>query len=89
MYPTASNSGDPSSRKSLALSCASFTSGSLENCCRKPPIALPVAPDAIRSRSASTTSRAPSSARWYAIDAPTAPPPATTIRLNARPVEGS
>src|SRR5205823_7099695 len=65
-------------------SCARRTSAAEENCCRTPPIAFPVEPDAISARSASTTSRAPRSARWYAMQAPTEPEPATTIRAIAR-----
>src|SRR5262249_35845203 len=66
------------------LRWASRTSASVENCCRTPPIAFDVAPPATEPRSQSTTSSAPSSARWYATDAPAAPAPATTIRANDR-----
>src|SRR5207244_439025 len=55
----------------------------VENCWRTPPIPFAVARPAIVARSASTTSSAPRSARWYATDAPTAPIPATTIRAIA------
>ena len=80
----ARSSGAPSSRKSGTLSRTSATSAAVENCWRTPPIAFPVAPEAISARSASTTSRAPRSARWYAMLAPTAPAPATTIRPATR-----
>ena len=62
------------------LSRASTTSSAVENCWRTPPMARDVEPLTSSPRSATTTSSAPSSARWYATLAPTAPEPATTIR---------
>ena len=49
----------PSPRKNATLSRASRTSGAVENCCRTPPSAFPLAPEAIAPDSARTTSRAP------------------------------
>ena len=61
------------------------TSAADENCCRTPPIAFPVEPDAISAPLCSTPHpRAPSRPRWYAMQAPTEPEPATTIRATAR-----
>ena len=62
------------------LSRASTTSSAVENCWRTPPIARDVEPPTSSPRSATTTSSAPSSARWYATLAPIAPEPATTMR---------
>ena len=47
------------------------------------PSPSPVAPEATSARSQRTTSSAPPWIRWYAIDAPIAPAPATTIRATA------
>src|SRR5689334_6286136 len=51
---------------------------------RMPPTALPVEPEAIVSRSSSTTSVRPSRARWNAVEAPTAPAPITTTSAVSR-----
>ena len=51
---------------------------SSENCARTPPAARDVDPEASSSRSSSSTSRTPASARWKAMLAPMTPPPTTT-----------
>ena len=71
-----------SSAKKRALACAKRTSGSLENCCRTPPIAFPWH-RTTSARSQENNVVRPTLIRWYAIDAPIAPAPATTIRATA------
>ncbi len=63
-YPTWRKNGGPSSSKKRIDSRASATSAAVSNCCRTPPIAFDVDPDATSPRSHRTTSFAPASARW-------------------------
>src|SRR6266508_5163191 len=60
-----------------------------ENCARTPPAALLVEPAPSSSRSISTTSGTPASARWKAILVPITPPPTTTTLARlGRPLPG-
>src|SRR5277367_1247958 len=54
-------------------------SGTLERSWPTSPAEWKVEPLVSSSRSSSTTSRSPSAARWYAIEAPPTPPPMITI----------
>jgi hypothetical protein len=54
-----------------------------ENCARTPPAARLVEPEASASRSTSSTSATPASARWKAMLAPMTPPPTTTTEADA------
>src|SRR3989442_11254325 len=54
-----------------------------------PPAFFAVEPLPRRSRSSTTTSRTPLPARWYAIEAPTMPPPTMTTSARSTPLGSS
>src|SRR5271167_4145611 len=58
-------------------------SGTLERNWPTSPAEWKVDPLVSSLRSSSTTSRSPSSARWWAIEAPPTPPPTMTTRARA------
>src|SRR6185295_16063804 len=67
--------------------CENSISTRVANCTRMPPAALLVEPAPTASRSSTTTSRAPRRPRWYAMLAPMAPAPITTMSA-ARGIAG-